>query len=64
MRASFLLFDSQISRLMTEIGIVIQECYVYSSTDRYLFGVFLVDGWNTVHFLLQLEFSFEKQKIN
>ncbi|KAL7155560.1 hypothetical protein ABFS83_03G083300 [Erythranthe nasuta] len=36
---------SAIGCLMSEIGLVIQECHAFSTIDGYSFVTFLVDGW-------------------
>ncbi|XP_011101450.1 serine/threonine-protein kinase STY8-like [Sesamum indicum] len=38
---------SQLSALLSDIGLNIREAHVFSTTDGYSLDVFVVDGWNT-----------------
>ena len=43
----------QLTALLSEVGLNIQEAYVYSTKGNFCLGVFVVDGWET-------EVSFER----
>ena len=37
----------QLTTLLSEVGLNIQEAHVYSTKDNFCLDVFVVDGWET-----------------
>jgi hypothetical protein len=37
----------QLTALLSEVGLNIQEAHVYSTKDNFCLDVFVVDGWET-----------------
>lgn len=44
-------FSLQLTSLLSEIGLNIQEAHAFSTIDGYSLDVFLVDGWTLEVFL-------------
>ncbi|OEL21609.1 hypothetical protein BAE44_0017372 [Dichanthelium oligosanthes] len=42
-----MLLTGQASELLSEVGLNIREAHVYTTTDGFCLGIFVVDGWET-----------------
>jgi UTP:GlnB (protein PII) uridylyltransferase len=52
-----LMVHFQLSSLLSDVGLNIQEAHAFSTTDGYSLDVFVVDGWALEVFLYLFSFS-------